>query len=189
MIRLSEVEEIIAFDAEDLEDFDKLTLALISKKKIMRTRLQKSVLVYRETFESGAADYLAYGFGGYSEDVDHAAALLEDIGAVSEDRSGYLITDYGKKIVEHLKKDDLFVKMDEDVDNLTKALSNVSDRELVGLTYQMYPEFTEESTIKNSVDQMNAKMIVDDKPLRDFEKELFKKSIEKGIPLSVKVGR
>lgn len=184
---MTDVEDVIALDAEDLNDSDMLVLSLISKKRLMRTRLQKTALLYCKIFDTKTVNHVAYNFGGYSEDVDESLDTLIDLGAIAEDKGYYSTTEYGKKLISYLEKTDgNYVNMDRDTEKVSKSLDEVSDRELIGLSYHYYPELAKESTIKESVERMNKTLTIDDTPLSYFDKGMFEKAVMDGKILKVR---
>lgn len=173
--------EVIEDEAEDLNKSDKLVLTVLSKKKMLRTRLQKTALMYCEVMKDNVVDHIAYNFGGYSEDVDESLETLVDIGAVYEDRSGYSVSDYGKRLLDYLlNRDDENKMVDNNVDKIIQAVGGVSDRVIVGLTYHYYPTLSSKSTIKDSVEKMNENIVIDDTPLSEIDKDTFEDYIKNG---------
>jgi len=179
--------EVMLLDTDDFNDSDRLVLSIISNsgKSIMRTRLQKSALVYSKVF-GDIVKHIAYSFGGYSEDVDESVDTLLDVGAITDTKNGYALTPYGKNMADFLRRvSSEYVDVDAHSKQLSNALNGVSDRELVGLTYHLYPETSEGSIIKESVDRLNKTLSVNGKDLSDFDLKSFEREIKAGNPIKV----
>lgn len=183
---MDEIEQMIDSDFDELTDSQILVLLIIDENTpFLKTRLQKISLLYHELYDSGrnTTGHGAYFFGGYSDDIDEAAVNLTDTGILQEGKNGYSLTEYGVKLRDYILKELDDEKQIQNVDNLKKAVSEIPDRNLVGLTYRFYEETAVNSTIKQSVDKLNSTSSYDGIPLMKYPKEQFERKLRNGEPI------
>ena len=176
-------EDMINSDFDDLSDPEILVLLLIDgTRPVLKTRLQKLSLLYHELYEgkTGITDHGAYHFGGYSDNVDESAVNLTDMGILEEDKRGYSLTDYGRKLREFILDEYDDEDQIDHVKNILSATSKIPDRNLVGLTYHFYDETAVNSTIRESVKKLNDSSYYDGVPLKDYKKSDFESKLRSG---------
>lgn len=175
--------EMINNDYDDLSDSDILVLLIMNEESpTLKTRLQKLSLIYHELYDSNrnTTDHHAYFFGGYSDDIDESAVNLTDMGILDEGKNGYSLTEYGKKLRQYVLDEFEDVEEIDRIYNIKKAVSNIPDRNLVGLTYHFYGESAKNSTIKQSVDRLNSNSKYDGLPLNEYPKKQFEDKLRSG---------
>lgn len=175
-------EKLLEFDSEDLSDTDALVILIVDSNPVMKTRLQKLSLLYDRLYNKTCSitDHNAYFFGGYSDDIEESAVNLVDSGILKEDRQGYSLTDYGLKLKKFIKDEKTLDSELKNIDNLKFALSEVPDRNVIGLTYHFYEDTAINSTIKNSVERLNNSSRLNDAPMSSMSKEEFENYLRNG---------
>lgn len=174
--------ELIEMDFDDFSPSDLLVLFIISDVPIQKNRIQKISLLYVEVYpEPVRRERPAYFSEGYSDEIDESVCNLVDIGMLGETPEGYVLTEYGRKIREYAKirlsgRDDLV----KGVPNIVKALIEIPDRNVVGLTYQFYSETAVKSSIKESVDKLNRRAVYNGMPLDDMSRYDFEQMLRNG---------
>ncbi len=175
--------DLINSDFDELSDSEVLVLLIIDEEKpILKTRLQKLSLIYHELYDSdtNTTDHHAYFFGGYSDDIDEAATNLTDKGILDEGKNGYSLTEYGIKLRQFFLKEYEDIEQIDRICKIKKAVSQIPDRNLVGLTYHFYGESAKNSTIKQSVEKLNSNSVYDGLSLRDYPKDIFETKLRNG---------
>ena len=179
-------EEMIDSDYDDLSDSDIIVLLIVDEKRpVSKTRLQKLSLLYHELYEKevNITDHNAYFFRGYSDDIDESAVNLTDVGILEENKNGYSLTEYGRKLRKFILDEYEDEEQIRRIDNIKSATSMVPDRNLVGLTYHFYDETAVNSTIKESVRKLNEVSSYDGIPLMDYKKTDFESKLRSGTPI------
>ena len=174
-----------AEDADAMTDSD-VSVMFITELSgtVEKTRLQKLSLMFDMIYDDKAEEHGAYRCG-YSDDIDESAQNLVASGSLKESYAGYSVTDYGKEVLEILKTTDSGKY--EDMKKILNAFKRVKDREIVGITYHLYPEYTKNSTIKKSVDALNRRMMINGVKLEKINPKSLIEDIKNGVPLKVTV--
>ena len=179
-------QKIIELITKNISDFELIILALLNSKNREPIRndlfFQKEIFLIlnfiKEMFPS--ADFIAHTFGPYSEVAEKSLNNLNSYKLVEKKDEGYGLSDLGteifKKLESRLSKEKLEV-----IEDFKNFLNDLTRDELLVFTYISFPEFTDESGIKDKIYSIR-------KPV---SLSLFKKgkiSIEKaaflsGIPL------
>ena len=179
-------QEMIDSDYDDLSDSDIIVLLIVDEKRpVLKTRLQKISLLYHELYEktTGGTDHNAYFFGGYSDDIDESAVNLTDMGILEENKNGYALTEYGRKLRQYILDEYEDEEQIKEIENIKSATALIPDRNLVGLTYHFYDETIKNSTIVDSVRKLNESSYYDGIPLRDYPKEDFESKLRTGVQI------
>jgi len=135
-----------------LDDLDYLIILAIGDKGNKSTKIQKTVLVLSKLLNI-QTDIEAYHFGGYSETVAERLNSRSKAHFFVKNDNEYKLTEQGKELYYKLLEE-LKAKNMEDVVKVLDALHKMSDENLIALTYFLYPETTEKSTIKENVNKI-----------------------------------
>jgi len=142
--------ELLKNDLEELSFESKIALYCIKNRQgIKRTRLQKltflidRILRFEEV--KRISDVEPYYYGPFSEGLAEQLQGMTDEGILVERNGGYHLTDYGNELTN------LIIDDFAHISNLIGAMNNISDRELVKIVYELFPEFTEKSLIKDKL--------------------------------------
>ena len=175
--------EMLENDYYSLSDSELEVLFIVDDRPILRTRLQKIALLYSKLYgkDDTHRDYL---FGGFSDEVEESSDSLVDKGIILETSKGYVITKYGRKLKDLLVKgleesEDLTVG----IPNIKKAVSGLSDKSIIGLTYHFFEETTANSGIRGDVKRYNDESYYDGKKLDQMTKDAFMEKLMKGIEI------
>ena len=141
-------------EIEDYGDVEKLILLIAKhhKKGLKPTRLQKLTLVITAVLTGSTKKlqdaYGAYFFGGFSDDVEESANVLSEEGYLEYIKDeGYVITQEGKELTEKIAKK--YPDKDKIIRKITTNLEDLSDKEILALTYSLFPQLTKNSVIKD----------------------------------------
>jgi len=135
-----------------LDDIDYLIILAIGEKGNKSTKIQKTVLVLSKLLNI-PTDIEAHHFGGYSEIVAERLNSRSRTQFFVKDGDEYKLTEQGKelyyKLLEQLK-----AKKMEDIVKILDTLHKMSSKNLIALTYFLYPETIEKSIIKEDVNKV-----------------------------------
>jgi len=139
------------------------------------TRLQKLLFLIEEEselseeFSDLSFDFEAYKFGPFSEQVYDEIELLVNMGAVKVVDPDYDVNEYlenpngsefaGKKLVLTKKGEKIAEELcevlddslEKDLEDLVSKYGSMSSDDLLEYVYRQYPEYTENSEIKEEV--------------------------------------
>lgn len=167
--------EDIEDDAEDLTVGEVLFLSIVNYCPAKITRIQKLSLFAERILDLGPElTHFAYDYGGFSKQVDQAKSSLEGDGAVWMNNDDYELTPYGAALLAEVSTDPKYKAFIEDLPRIIAFLESLSDWNLKHLSYIVYPETAEKSTIKHQMD-MNASTVGDFKVTKDLSREQIEK--------------
>lgn len=178
--------EIVADVAFDITDVDMLVLCIISSrdnKATLRTRLQRESLIYNMVYGNPKSPDPYYS-GGYSDDIDESSQNIADFGLLLETSNGFKVTRFGSAVTEY-KKSNGHSEMYDRVRRLNKSLDSIDDKSLVAITYELFPEFTSNSTIQQSMNFLLANMYLNGKHISEWTYMEFINEIAKGTSFSI----
>ena len=163
----SEVEEII----EDMSELQKIMVILLysngEEPIIGKTKFDKELKLQKEVFlvsqniseigkeSSFDADY----YGPYSETVveEFKGLALDDV--VQDNQTSIRLLPLGKEIAKELVKS-YNKKILDIVSDFKKLLNNMSQEEILTLIYTSFPDYTEESVVKEDVMKNRIKVAI-----------------------------
>lgn len=163
----SEVEEII----EDMSELQKIMVILLysngEEPIIGKTKFDKELKLQKEVFlvsqniseigkeSSFDADY----YGPYSETVveEFKGLALDDV--VQDNQTSIRLLPLGKEIAKELVKS-YNKKILDIVSDFKKLLNNMSQEEILTLIYTSFPDYTEESVVKEDVMKNRVKVAI-----------------------------
>ncbi|GAF73935.1 unnamed protein product [marine sediment metagenome] len=141
-------DDLLKADLEDLSLGTKIALYCIKKRRgIKKTRLHKVAFLIDRIFLCGKTelgeDAEPYQFGMFMEDLAEELREMSEEGILYEKNRGYDLTDYGDELVN------LFSNEFSGMSKLIDALQNIPDMEVVKMAYELFPEYTKKSKIKD----------------------------------------
>lgn len=144
--------DLLQSRADDASQSDKLVLALLSERPSRSTAVQKIGLLL-ETVRSGKvpAGFSPYFFGGFDEDIDDSLGQLKTEGYVCENDGVYTLTSTGKELLETYLKDEVTAQIKSLTAKIVPRLARLTDQEILAVMYELFPELTTNSLIKDRV--------------------------------------
>ena len=127
-----------------LDDLDYLIILAIGNKGNKSTKIHKIVLVLSKLLNI-ETDIEAYQ--GYSETVAERLNSRSELPFFVKIDNKYKLTEQGKELY-YKSLEQLRAKNREDVVKVLDTLHKMSNENLIALTYFLYPETTEKSTVK-----------------------------------------
>lgn len=174
-------------EIEDYGDIEKLILLIAKnhKKGLKPTRLQKLTLIITSVLTGSTKKlqeaYGAYFFGGFSDDVEESANVLSEEGYLEYVKDeGYIITEEGKELAEKIAKK--YPDKDKIIKEIATNLEDLSDKEILALTYSLFPELTKNSVIKDTPYVKKTKNVYTVKIKEKELREILRHLREEGEP-------
>jgi thiamine kinase-like enzyme len=133
-----------------LDDLDCLVILAIGDKGNKSTKIHKMVIILSKLLNI-QMDTEAYQ--GYSETVAERLNSRSETQFFVKIDNKYKLTEQGKELYYELLEQ-LRAKNRDDVVALLNALSRMSNKNLLALTYFLYPETTEKSTTEDDINKI-----------------------------------
>lgn len=151
--------EDIQDDVEDLTEKDLIVLTLLRNKTVKVTRIQKLNLFIENILDTNKKNaHGAYHYGGFSDEIDESLSSMKGDGSVSVDSNQqYSLTNYGTLVLDEALKDPDVREKVEAINTISNFFEDVTDQQLLQLTYVLYPDTTEESLIKDKISKRTKK--------------------------------
>lgn len=146
--------------AEDFGDIDKMLLLVVNfSERVRSVRLQKIALLIKASVNS-KLNYIhnPYYLGGFSDEIEEETTALHEEGYLTHDASGFKLSVDGKKEVQRIIREEPVEA--KKIEGIITTLHEFSDRELTALTYKLFPELTDKSVIKESMEKIMDKLPV-----------------------------
>jgi len=147
-------QDYIEDDVEYMNKSDWLTLLILKYRKSRATRLHKVALILNSVLEGKTpSSHGPHFFGGFSDDLESSLSRLAESGIIKKVGSEYMLTKYGEKVLGYLERNppDEFEKLKIIASKLLPSLNELSDEDIVDLTYLLFPELTTNSVIREKV--------------------------------------
>lgn len=147
-------QEYIEDDVEWMSKPDWLTLIILKHGKSRVTRLQKEALILNSILEGKTpSSHGPHFFGGFSDDLESALSRLAESGIIKKVGPEYTLTKYGKMVLSYLEKKppEEFEELKNIANKILPLLNELSDEDIVDLTYLLFPELTTSSIIREKV--------------------------------------
>ncbi|MGC8981926.1 MAG: hypothetical protein ACP5JU_03190 [Minisyncoccia bacterium] len=134
--------------------------------------------MFPEYFDDIVDTFEPHHYGPYSDSLMEMADEMKTYGIIDDD--GKLKDEYKKSLNLLLKEDSELAKLNEKIAEMKEALNDLSEGDLIYLVYNLYPEFTEKSKIKENVDSDKLETYVinlkdlSTKPKDDIKETIFK---------------
>ncbi|MBR7152275.1 MAG: hypothetical protein IKD00_00830 [Candidatus Methanomethylophilaceae archaeon] len=172
--------EDILYDIEE-QECDKLVLILVGSRQqpMMKTRIQKMSLIYNQAYTTNR-EHEAYYFGGYSDDIDESYTSLLETGVLMSKSSGYVLSEFGENLISVLKNKGNDKELVDRIGRMEQSLGSIEDKSLVAITYELFPDLAEKSTIARSISPLIKSLMLNDKPLVDWNADEFLNHVRKG---------
>jgi hypothetical protein len=146
-------ESVLADKATDSSETDKLVLALLRRRPSRTTAVQKLGLIVHTMFTGKVPPgFEPHFFGGFNDDIDNSLDELLEEGYIWENDDGeFALTPAGKSLIEGYLNDPASTKLKEVSDQIVGRMAHLSDRDILSVAYEMFPELTRNSLIKDKV--------------------------------------
>jgi hypothetical protein len=139
--------------ASESTETDKLVLALLRRRPSKTTSVQKLGLIVHSVFTGKVPPGFApHFFGGFNDDIDNSLDELLEEGYIWENDAGeYALTPAGKSLIDEYLVDPVSTKMKDISERIVGRMTHLSDRDILAVAYEMFPELTQNSLIKDKV--------------------------------------
>ncbi|HEV2428842.1 MAG TPA: hypothetical protein VGV64_03220 [Thermoplasmata archaeon] len=139
--------------AVDASEADKVVLAVLRRRPSRTTSIQKlGLLVHAAVAGKVPAGFAPHFFGGFSDSLDNSLNELCEEGYVFEGPSGeYALTPAGASLIDNFLSDPLSVKTKDASEKIVGRMVHLSDRDILAIAYETFPELTGNSIIKDRV--------------------------------------
>lgn len=141
-------QDMASMVASGLNTQAKLALAILgnSRTPVPKTRLQKQAFLLAKTLGlDEILDASAYYFGPFSENLVDALRGMKDTGVVKAQEDQ--LTTFGQKVFAKLRESE---SAWDKVALFAQATEDLPDRELVSMVYDLFPEYTDKSLIRDT---------------------------------------
>ena len=143
-------------NSDDLLNDQKATLLVFStipdKYRKSRIFVEKFLFLLAKTLpeklEYFDSNFEPYKFGPYNEYADEVVDSLRDFGLIDEFND---LTPQGEAIAEEIRGEEEIKPIVSALNELSNSTKNLDIDDIVYLTYNLYPDFTDKSIIKNKV--------------------------------------
>jgi uncharacterized protein YwgA len=173
--------------ADDIQssNCDSLVLAIIYSRDrpISKARVQREALIYNQAYTSNQA-HEPYYYGGYSDDVSESYSILSDIGMVKAGSDGMVLTGFGNALSQYMGSNEDYMLGFQRVERMESSMGGLSDRELMAITYRLFPELARKSSMSAAMDPLIEILDLNGKPLKDWGPEEFLDCVREGRTLS-----
>ena len=185
MSRENGEEEFLKEEAEELSYYDKLNLVILKNEggKSRATRIQKLGLILNAIREGKTpSSHGPYFYGGFSDDIEESLTNLLESGIIKKEHKEYVLTNYGRKVMQYLEKlnDHEFTELIKIAKDIMPAFRELNDRELVIITYILFPELAKLSLIKDESLQREIQKVLRKQKLGHLKLFLLEKSDTEG---------
>lgn len=142
--------------ADNLSEIDFTVLNLLGA--LNKSPVKGKVLFQKEIFLIAKyddeiwneADFIPHIYGPYSEPVENSANNLLALGLIEEKNNAYVLTENGQKILQDFNKEKPR-DIKEAIQDFKQFLNDLTNDELLLFIYVSYPEFAEESAVRERV--------------------------------------
>ena len=167
--------EDLVNDVEDFTVSDVMFLGILNCSPAKITRIQKLSLFAARILDLGPElSHYAYDFGGFSNEIHDSELTLEEYGAISKDNDEFSLESYGRDLLAVASEDPRFAPFVGKLPGIVAFLESLSDWDLKQLSYILYPDTAEKSTIKHKMN-LDARYVGDFKITRDLSREQMQK--------------
>lgn len=131
---------------------ERLVLSILRRRVVTATGLQKLGIAIGAIFEGKVPEsFRAFHFGGFDDDVSEALESLEEEGYVVPDGTRFTLSEDGRKLVDAHLNDAEAARLKEISQAIAEAFEGSTDDQVIAVVYDMFPELTVESKIKDRV--------------------------------------
>ncbi len=142
--------------ARDASVSDKIVLAVLRRRPSRATSVQKLGLLVRAAVEGKVpAGFNPHFFGGFDDDIDNSLEELGEEGFVFESPDGaFTLSPAGQELISKYLTDPVSEKAKEASEKIVGRMIHLTDREILSIAYEMFPELTGSSLIREQVKQV-----------------------------------
>ena len=132
---------------------ERLVLAILRRRPTMATGLQKLGIAVGAIFEGRVPEsFKAFHYGGFDDDVAEALESLREEGYVQGGHGAtFELTAEGRELVDNYLTDLDARRLRDVADTVTQAFKGANDDQVIAVVYDMFPELTVDSLIKEKV--------------------------------------
>lgn len=136
-------------DKNDLTDGEQLVLSLINNlnkhfSKVTKVLVQKVFFLVNRSLDDKYVQYESLHYGMYSYDLEEILEKEEDLGLINDKRN---VTELGELISKDIKPTQDVKLMERIID----SIKDLNEEDITYLLYNLYPDFTKDSRIKEKV--------------------------------------
>lgn len=142
--------------ARDASVSDRIVLVVLRRRPSRSTSVQKLGLLVHAAVEGKVpAGFNPHFFGGFDDDIGNSLEELCEEGFVFENPDGaFALTPAGEDLITKYLTDPASEKVKEVGDKIVGRMVHLSDRNILAIAYEMFPELTGNSLIKNQVERV-----------------------------------
>lgn len=140
---------IYMVDKNDLTDGEQLVLSLIYNlnkhfSKVTKLLVQKVFFLINRSLDDKYVQYEPLHYGMYSYDLEEMLEKEEDLGLINDKHN---VTKLGELISKDIKPAQDITLMEE----IVNSIKDLNEKDVTYLLYNLYPDFTKDSRIKEEV--------------------------------------
>ena len=146
-------EQTLEERARDASSSDKIVLAVLHQRPSRTTSIQKLGLLVRAAVEGRVPPgYNPHFFGGFDDDIDSSLEELREEGYIFEGADGtFALSPSGVELTSRYLSDATSQKIKETSEKIVGRMVHLSDRDILAIAYEMFPELTDRSLIRDRV--------------------------------------
>jgi hypothetical protein len=132
---------------------ERLVLSILRRRPTTATGLQKLGIAVGAVFEGRVPEsFKAFHYGGFDDDVSEALESLHEEGYVQiAGGSTFTLSREGQELVDRHLTDGDATRLKGIAETIAEAFEGSSDDQVIAVVYDMFPELTAESRIKERV--------------------------------------
>ena len=149
--------ELLKGKATEATEYDKLVLALLRRRPSRTTAVQKVGLLVHAVYTGEVPKgFNPHFFGGFNDDIDQSLEELQEGGFVYAGPDDALaLTPSGEELVSDYLTDPDSTKVKDVADRIVPRMARLTDSEILAVMYELFPELTTNSLIKNRVQRVH----------------------------------
>lgn len=130
---------------------EKAILSILSFKSCTATAVQKLGLLVESIFHGKVPEgFSPLFFGGFDDDLQEGLETLQEEGYIRHTNEGnYQLTSSGEKLLNEFLTDEPSSRIRSISSTIVGGLKKLTDDEIIAVVYQLFPELTNNSLIKN----------------------------------------
>lgn len=132
---------------------EKVVLSILDLKPSTATAVQKLGLLIESVFHGRVPEeFSPMFFGGFDDDLQESLETLQEESYVRyTDNGNYQLTSSGEKFLDESLIDDQSSRIRSISSTIVGGLRKLTDDEIIAIVYQLFPELTNNSLIKDRV--------------------------------------
>ena len=151
--RNSEEDRVCDGRAEYTSVAEKVILSVLSLKSCTATAVQKLGLLVESIFHGKVPEgFSPLFYGGFDDDLQEGLETLQEEGYIRHTSKGnYQLTSSGEKLLNESLTDEQSSRIRSISSTIVGGLRKLTDDEIIAVVYQLFPELTSKSLIRNRV--------------------------------------